>query len=308
MKLFKKDQTPTRQRRISDDLGRPAPNLSYHSRRTDEDLNTGRKIQRTESLKALSFKRMLWFHRVILIAVVLVVFIGILVSLRLSSDAQISLESNDTSGLFAQYHSAYQTAVQSMFASSVWNHNKITVNTDQISQKLMTEFPELTDVSITIPFLGHQPTVYVNISQPALVLNDNKGSYVLDNSGKVLVNNDSSSSFETLNLPKVSDQSGLVLQRNHQALPSSYVSFIQTVVAQLQAKQDIVSSLTLPPATNELDVRLVGQPYIIRFNLENNDPRQQAGTFLAVQANLKSQNSTPSQYVDVRVDGRAYYQ
>lgn len=308
MRLFKKAQPLTRQRRVSDDLSRTAPNISYYSRRADEDLNTGRQIQRKETLKALSFRRMLWFHRAIIIIIVIVASGGLIVSLRLSSNVQVSLDSNDTSGLFAEYHNQYQAVARTMFRASVWNHNKITVNTDQIAQKLMSEFPELTDVSITIPILGYQPTVYVNISQPALVLNDTRGSYVLDESGKVLVNNDSASSFETLNLPKVSDQSGLVLQRNRQALPSSYVSFIQTVVAQLTARQDTVSTLTLPLATSELDVRLIGQPYVIRFNLENNDPRQQAGTFLAVQANLKNQNISPSQYVDVRVDGRAYYQ
>jgi hypothetical protein len=65
--------------------------------------------------------------------------------------------------------------------------------------------------------------------------------------------------------------------------------------------------MVLPVQTNELDVNLAGQSYFVKFDLQENDPRQQAGTFLATIASLKSQNITPTKYVDVRVDGRAYY-
>jgi hypothetical protein len=65
--------------------------------------------------------------------------------------------------------------------------------------------------------------------------------------------------------------------------------------------------MTLPPATSELDVRVAGQPYFIKFNLQSGDARQQAGTFLATQSHLQSQNIVPSTYIDVRVDGRSYY-
>jgi hypothetical protein len=69
-----------------------------------------------------------------------------------------------------------------------------------------------------------------------------------------------------------------------------------------------VGSMILPAGTSELDVHLAGQPYFVKFNLNNNDPRQQAGTFLAAIANLQKNHITPAQYIDVRVDGRAYYQ
>jgi hypothetical protein len=66
--------------------------------------------------------------------------------------------------------------------------------------------------------------------------------------------------------------------------------------------------MTLPPAASELDVQIVDQPYFIKFNLENDDPRQQVGTYIATQAYLTSQHITPAHYIDVRVDGRAYYE
>ena len=63
----------------------------------------------------------------------------------------------------------------------------------------------------------------------------------------------------------------------------------------------------MPAAENELDMYLTGQSYYVKFNLADSSPLQEVGTFLAVRQNLQQQGITPSQYIDVRVDGRAYY-
>lgn len=308
MKLFRKKSIISRHRRMSESLNQASPNISYYSRRTDEELNTGRKIQRKEISKAVSFKHELWLRRSIMIFVLIVIIGAAFVLLRLSSKDQIGLMAADYSGLYVRNESEYQQAAQTLLQQSIWNHNKITVDTNNIAQKLISEFPELTNVDVSIPLVSNQPTVYVQVAQPALILSDPHGLYVLDSSGKVLVDNGSASAFAWLKLPQVMDESGLLLARGMQALPSTDISFIQTVTVQLSARKFSIASMVLPPATSELDVKLKGQPYIVKFNLANNDPRQQAGTFLATQANLHSQNITPTQYIDVRVDGRAYYQ
>jgi hypothetical protein len=109
-------------------------------------------------------------------------------------------------------------------------------------------------------------------------------------------------------LPVVVDQSGLSVKVNHPVLTADNVSFVQIVAAELAAKQYTISAMSLPATSSELDVQLAGQPYFVKFNLQTNDAREQAGTFLATINQLHSQNITPAKYVDVRVDGRAYYQ
>jgi hypothetical protein len=86
--------------------------------------------------------------------------------------------------------------------------------------------------------------------------------------------------------------------------------FIVSVVQQVKAHNIDISSLTLPSGTSELDMRLNNQPYFVKFNMHAGlaSARQQAGTFIAVKNRLESQGIAPSQYIDVRVDGRAYYQ
>jgi hypothetical protein len=174
----------------------------------------------------------------------------------------------------------------------------------------MAQFPELASVSVTIPLLTHHPIIYIEPAQAALIIQSSSyGSFVLNADGRALV-------AATQNplvagqpaLPVITDQSGLKLVLGHQVLSANTVSFAQVVAAQLAAKKYTITSMTLPPAASELDVALAGQPYIIKFNLENNDPLQQVGTFLATLSELQSQSITPAHYIDVRVDGRAYYQ
>lgn len=203
--------------------------------------------------------------------------------------------------------SAYETTVDKILRSSLWNRTKPTLNTGDIKNQLLRQFPELTDVSIVTPLFAHQAVVYVEPVQPALLLNTNSGSFIIATSGKALLRVDNPASAPK-SLPVLTDQSGLNVQVGHQVLPASYISFIKGLITELSARQYAVSSMNLPPASNELDVHLAGQNYYVKFNLANNDPREQAGTFLATLAMLKKQNITPAQYVDVRVDGRAYYQ
>lgn len=308
MKLFHKKNELSRHRRATGDLDRSGSNLAYYSRRSDEELNTGRKIQRKVQQQAESVKRKSWLQRLGLIIVMIAVVVILIHALSLSSNDQVRLASTDNSGLFIRNQAAYQASAYKLLANSVWNHNKLTVDTGQVSQALIKEYPELINVSIAIPLLAHDPIVYVQVAQPAVVIIDSHGSYVLDTNGRVLVGKNTITAFSALGLPRIIDQSGLALRPNHQALPSNDVSFIQTAVAQLAARNFKVSSMTLPATASELDVQVAGQPYVIKFNLANDDPRQQVGTYLATQASLQSQNITPAHYIDVRIDGRAYYQ
>ncbi|GAC1502981.1 MAG: hypothetical protein NVS1B10_07930 [Candidatus Saccharimonadales bacterium] len=79
-------------------------------------------------------------------------------------------------------------------------------------------------------------------------------------------------------------------------------------MAELRLKHFEVSSLSLPTSTSELDVSLTNQPYYIKFNLQTDNARGESGTFLAAIASLNKQSITPTKYIDVRLNGRAYYQ
>ncbi len=296
-----------RQRRLGEGkVG--APKFAYRARRSDVDLNLGRQAQR-EALKAAPGKlRRFMLQRFGLVVLLLVVLICVVNALSLSTNPRVlPLTSGTDIGLLHQT-AIYQQAASQLLGSSVWNRNKLTVNISQINRAMLDRFPELSHVSVTLPLLSQRPIVYVQTARPALILVTRDGSFVISDSGKALLSTSSLAPDTDLRVPLITDQSGLTVSLNHQALSSDDMRFVQTLIGQLSARHFSVSSMLLPNATSELDVRLAGQPYAVKFNLQSGEARQQVGTFLATQAKLQSQNIIPAQYIDVRVEGRAYYQ
>ncbi len=313
MRLLRRQPKPPalsnspRQRLAAEDS--PAsPKFNYRARRSDAELNIGRQTQR-EAIKAAPshLKRFMLqrFGLVLLLGALVVCTVNIL---SLSSEPRIlPLTAGDTVPLLHD-KAVYQEAASQLLASSIWNRNKITVNTSSMNQQLQARFPELSDVSTTLPLLSKRPIIYIETAKPALILITRDGSFVVGQTGKALLLTANLPAHTSLSLPLVTDQSGLRVKLGSQALSSDDTSFIKTVIAQLSAKRIAVSSMLLPSATSELDVRIADHPYAIKFNLESGEARQQVGTFLATQAKLDSQHVVPAQYIDVRVEGRAYYQ
>lgn len=249
----------------------------------------------------------LWLQRLGVLVLSAAILVSVANALSLSADVKVVPLNVTSDRLLMRPTTVYKAAADQQLSGSIWSRNKITVNTNGLSQALLAQFPELNSVSVTVPLLAHRPVVYIATAEPVLILVTGNGSFVVDATGKALVGGTSPASLNEPNLPLLNDQSGLHIQTTHQALPAANVGFIRVVLAQLAAKQLAVSDMTLPPAASEVDVHLKDQPYFVKFNLENDQPREQVGTFLATVTQLHRQNITPSQYVDVRVPGRAYY-
>jgi hypothetical protein len=309
-RLFKKkdnqDSSLRRQRQESDDRMSVSSTFTYRSRRSSEAFNTGRYEEDAKN-KAREAQNSLK-SRAILTGVTLIVIILAFQALRLTSNVTVQpFDSSTQSVMTAQQKYVYQYAADNYLGGSIRNKDKITVDSSGLSKYLLSKYPQLSSASLSFGFFSNRPVLYIQIDKPALVLTENKSSFAVDDSGRVKYVL-SPSEINTSSIPVVTDQSGLQVKQGRLVLPSNNVGFIQMVFGQLAAKGYSITSMTLPKIAGELDVRVAGQPYYIKFNLENNDARQQAGTYLATIANLKSQNVVPAQYIDVRVDGRAYYQ
>ncbi|HVW23609.1 MAG TPA: hypothetical protein VHB51_03985 [Candidatus Saccharimonadales bacterium] len=285
----------------------PASYSRYMQQRAEQELNTGRQIDRQALQAKARHWGNFWLKRFGLAILLVTVAVCAISMIDLAPSAQIKPLATKTSQHFLKPLSTYETAANKVLSSSILNHNKLTVDTGKLERTLKDQFPELANVTVNLPLLGHHPVVYVEPVQPALVLSTNSGNFIVADSGQAVLKIESNSPFGKLGLPVVTDQSNLPVKLREQSLTSQDVNFIKVVIAELAVKHFTVTSLVLPAASRELDVHILNQPYFVKFNLENDDPRQQAGTFLATIANLTGQNVTPGQYVDVRVDGRAYF-
>jgi len=222
--------------------------------------------------------------------------------LVLSSNPQVVVVGKTaTTARYLRPDSTYAAAAHKLLNSSLANHTKLTVDTEGVDQALKHEFPELLSTSLSVPFLGNRPVLYVQPADPSLVLQATYGNYAINQTGLVL----SSLTRLPAQVPLVVDQSGLTPKPGKQVLPGTTVAFAQTVAYQFKAAQLTISNFVLPAnAPYELDVRLAGRPYVIRFNLQA-DARTQSGAAIATLQQLGT--TSPSQYVDVRVPGRVYY-
>lgn len=316
--IFKSRKQPRSRQRVRTEAERPQV-FSYRASRNDQEYNLGRlQPYGAADIRKKSLTVRYWRQRAVAIAAGLVILFCVLDVLHLSPSPKVVALTNSTTGYFLQPISVYQRAASTLFRKSIWNGNKVTVNTDQITATLRAEFPELSDVSITLPLMGHRAVVYVAPTTPSLLYTTNGGStagtptatttMVLDQNGIAVIAASQLSGSDALKLPTVTDVSGLALKPGKQVLSADSVHFIQTVAGELAAKGVSVASMTLPSAAYELDVYPKGAGYYVKFNMHaSGSAMQQVGTFLAVQQRLKAEQRTPSQYIDVRINGRAYY-
>jgi hypothetical protein len=236
----------------------------------------------------------------ILLLLIGVVCVGKLLLLS-TNPKVIVLGKNDISASYLKSNETYQTAAAKLLAGSITSHTKITVNLDGTAAAMEKQFPELQDVSVTLPLIGNRPIVYAAVAQPSVIVQSTHGNYALNKSGLVLAH----VSRLPAGVPLLVDQSNVSIKPGQQYLPSSTIAFIQAVAYQFSAAKVALSAFVLPAATSyELDVRLEGKPYLVRCNLTT-DAVVQSGAAIATLQHLGT--TVPASYIDVRVPGRVYY-
>ncbi len=281
--------------------------FSYHANRAAARPGAAGRQEQTPPAAARRKKHFTVLSRGPFIALMVVAIALVGLNLFLSGAPQVTPVSTARSAIFLRSQQTYEDAARQVLGKSFLNSNKLTINTDRVAQDLRTQFPELTHVTVSVPFVGNAVNVAIEPATPQLLLSSGGDLFVVDDSGRALISAKQVPHIEKLGLPVITDQSGLPVVLGKPALPSTSVSFITEVVGQLKAKKLDIGSLTLPVGTSELDVRLSGAPYVVKFNLRG-DARGEAGTYLAVKQQLERDHKTPATYIDVRVEERAYYQ
>ncbi|HSW80275.1 MAG TPA: hypothetical protein VLG47_05855 [Candidatus Saccharimonadales bacterium] len=316
MRLFKRkqkdDEQPAGRRpyRVGgSDTVRPKTTFSYYTKRSDDTANVGRDVDNSYNNVPKSdslFRKVV--RRSLIIVGALAVLGLVAYSLLLKPDPKIVALTTTSNQIFLEDMDTYQQAANKLF-DQTGNRNKLTINTKQITESLLNQFPELADVSVTLPFTGHEATVYIQPSDPMLEFRQSAGdSLILDSYGKALVSADlHTDELAKMHLPSVQSQNDTIYSVGQTVLPSTTVAFIQTVQQQLSANHMKITSMILPKATSELDVYVAGQPFYGKFNTEQDSAQQQAGTYVATYRHLLNTGKLPHQYIDVRIDGRAYY-
>jgi hypothetical protein len=168
------------------------------------------------------------------------------------------------------------------------------------------QFPELGVVSMTIPIMGREPLVELISDKPTLLITSQDGIFVLNQNGKAIARLKDVPGVANLNLATVNDDTNIPIKVGKGVLSTQDVTFITSLIYQLNAKGITISSIKLPTEAAELRVEIVGQKYFIKFSLMS-DPRISAGQFIAVYNKLKAEQGVVKEYIDARVEEKIFY-
>lgn len=304
--IFKKEkQSRPRQRKSSATASAPEPDtVISQARRSSLNRSTQPKQSKPKASKS-RFKAFL-SRLGVLILLIGLAYVLYAVS-ALSSQSSIKVVPNDYQ-LMLRDSSVYQKSADEYLAKSIFNKSKLTINSKDLSAEMTKKYPELAFASISLPLFSNRPVVNIEAAPAALILTSPSGVYAIGHNGKTLATTDEIPSIRSLRLPKVGDSGGIDIAPGQQALSSSNVHFIVNVIKILEAKGFKVTSVTINNASSELDININSKPYIVKFNLQSDTPKEQVGTLLATLKQLQKDNIEPAKYIDVRVSGRAYYQ
>lgn len=278
---------------------------SYHSRRAADSgrSDIGRNADHGRRARAAGT---FFFKRFGLALLLMVALFSVYNVCRLSADPRIQVLGK-ASGTALRPADTYRSAAVAYLNSSLLNSNKITADTTGLAKHLKQQFPELSLVSVTMPVLTHRPVIYLEAAQPAFALASSSGTFIIDSQGRAVGSLVLLPKKEAEPLFTVTDQSNLPVKSGTQLLTTHDVMFIRTIRQEMLAARLAPSAFILPASSRELDMKLAGQPYTVKFNLQSDSARQQAGTYLAVKRRLETKGSLPKEYIDVRLDGRAFY-
>ncbi len=288
------------QRQSTNSSGTGRRIFSYYANSAPRDIQQARTERRGKIVPRLRH----WRYIPSFMALVAII-LSILYILGLDTNPHISLADNQHTVAIHNVET-YQKAAREALDSSIFNHNKLTIDTGTVVRHMKAQFPEIDQVAVTLPLLGHRPLVELTVVQPAVVLSSNNKLFAIAGNGKVVSSTAEATSPALKTLPLVIDKSNLKPEVGQAALLAVEVGFIAEANQQLKAQKITVQELSLPPIPNEIDIRLAGLPYFVKCNMTE-DARLQIGTFLATKKKLESDNVTPHEYIDVRVEEKAFY-
>lgn len=298
----KTDETEGRNRPKAQPSKNKAVFSYYQNRETEFDASKSR--QRLGFFASVKARLR---HVPTLIAGLLIVA-SILWAMSLSTEPLVSVvnEQNTARAAFLRPAEDYQAVAQKLMQQSVLTRNKLVLDTGEIERRLQEQFSEITSVAVVLPIISRTPVVYIQVAEPVLLLENGGQKFIIDEKGRALINAAVAGDVGALKLLPVKDSAQLAIQPGSQVLTGHDVRFMQEVRDQLASKGLKVTHVDLPAQASALNVFIEGKPYYIKFTTTS-DARQAAGTYLALNQYLEGKKVTPKEYVDVRVNERAYY-
>ncbi len=279
--------------------------FSYYARGTSSSSQNLGRDQNQNNYKSSSSGYRFRFKHIPSYIALIAILIAVINTLLLEARPRIVLV--QTTGTVQREAKIYQDGIEDIWSSSLLNRSKLSVNTDKISSQISKQYSELASVEIELPLLGKRPTIRITPTRPTLELITSNGAFYVNSAGRILAQTKELNKNKLEDLAVIHDESGTRVEAGEVVIPSPQVTFLHKLHSYLIAQDVPITSMTLPlTAANQVDLRVDGQPYYVKFSMDS-DPRQAVGTYLAAVAKLESDGGKPGEYIDVRVPEKVFY-
>ncbi len=256
--------------------------------------NEEAKSRAIKKVKRISPKSI--FKIVFYSVLVLVLFYAVVAS-SLFKIKKIEITGNQTLN-----SEALRSQVQAVVGSSLLNQNILFVSGSQINKQLKTDNYQIAQAKIErIPF--NTIKVVITEQKPSILWRSGNKVSVFTQDGKAY----SGEPNQTLlnSLPTVEDTTNLPVKAGEKIVSEQFVAFVVDAYAQLPQRGVEVSSMQIEETTTELIV-VTKQGYKIRFDTTR-PLSEQLTDLTAVLDLLKKQNKKITQYIDLRINSKAFY-
>lgn len=276
----------------------------YNSVNLDKarQLHENKITQIKEDNPSNKSKRILrfWIKRIIILSITAFIIVIAIRILQLTPQAKINITNNSSNQSIINY----QSVVDNYLSSNWLENNKATLNKNGLISLIKRQFPDVKAVNIKTSWFSNQVSVSLTIYRSQLFLSTIYNSGVVNSSGKVIsLDHTNVNGMSVVNYPIA-----IRLKIGSNILTYQDIYFIETVNYELNLKNIKVNQFIVQSGAEELDAYIQSTPsYYVKFNLISGDVLQQTGTYLALIHNLSLSHITPNKYIDVRIDGRAYY-
>lgn len=233
---------------------------------------------------------------IIVITSILIVSYAVLAS-SLFKIAKIEIEGNqtiDSEDVISQ--------VQSIITGSSISQNIIFVPTSNIEKQLKKDNYQIADVKISrIPL--NTIKITINEQKPSILWRSGNNLSIITENGRGFIGEPNDELKK--NLPTVEDLSNLPVKEGDKVVSQDFVKFVNEVNTILPQNGISISNTQIEETTTEITV-ITKEGYRIRFDTTR-PFTEQMSDLKAVLDSLKTQGKKPTQYIDLRVNGKVFY-
>lgn len=242
--------------------------------------------------------------------IILVIFaVAVVLSLHKMNLSSVVIDSNASTKLGTEQKLMYENTVLQTYRAHTVAGQWWLADTDALSTALLKQYPEIEHVTFASSApLSSVLKTDIRFRKAVFSWKDASGSRQYVDKNGVLFQKNLDPSVNSTKLIEIEDQSGLVIDSGEAALSESAVQFIGQLHSTLPPlfEGNAISKVVIPLSTREVQVQPKNINYFIKFNTSRK-VEDQIKELASLLAYLKSKNITPSMYIDIRLEHKAYF-